>query len=487
MSTFGERRRDPRKRNTFLFTLILIGMIIFGLLLSSPAMAQDDEIDVHIDQVSQKQKADFTVDDIITITITGTFEFNEFVGLVYFGIYAPEGWETSISPDEAQGVTRNSEIQFEGAVTPNPDASQQQHNVYVWASIDDQSPDIGDIIESTSSVFSSLSIIEVIQNRVQMVVENLEQRTLPDSTVRYDFTVKNIGTVADTFFIDLLNDEILIAEGWVITKSVENLTLDPQETKSFYVEMQIPSEAPEEDYEIDVVISSSGHVASKESQTLMTKVRLPKIATPFWTIGLILMVAFVGTGIGLAAFFGATEIGYYALLSLFLPLYVRLKKKDVLSHFTRGQIFGYIQANPGTHYNDIIQHLGLHNGVGAYHLQVLEREGFIKSLRDGIYKRFYPMGVKVPEKRLHLSRIQRDILTEIQKHPGVTQKHISKLLEESKQVVNYHVKVLESAGLIRLERVGRETACFAGKVKYVAKEEVYEVAEEKGTALRANI
>ncbi len=230
------------------------------------------------------------------------------------------------------------------------------------------------------------------------------------------------------------------------------------------------------------MVSSQGHAASKSTQTLTTKVRLPKTSTPFLTLGLILMVAFVGTGIGLAVLFGATEYGYLAFLSLFLPLYVRLKKKDVLSHFTRGQIFGYIQANPGAHYNAIIQDLGLQNGVGAYHLKVLEREGFIKSMRDGIYKRFYPSDMKIPEKRVHLSRVQKDILKEIQKHPGVTQKQISKLLDESKQVVNYNVKVLETADLIRVERVGRGTACFAGNVRYIPDEDIYELAEEKSAA-----
>ena len=138
------------------------------------------------------------------------------------------------------------------------------------------------------------------------------------------------------------------------------------------------------------------------------------------------MVGFVGCGIGIAAFLGATEVGYFSLISLFLPLYVRLKKKDVLSHFTRGQIFGYIQANPGTHYNAIIQDLRLHNGVGAYHLSVLEREGFIRSLRDGIYKRFYPSTMRIPEKRLHLSRIQRDIFEVINnvKSEAISADHI---------------------------------------------------------------
>ena len=94
--------------------------------------------------------------------------------------------------------------------------------------------------------------------------------------------------------------------------------------------------------------------------------------------------------------------------------------------------------------------------------------------------------MRIPEKRLHLSRIQRDILSEIQKHPSITQKEISKLLDESKQVVNYNVKVLESAGLIRMERVGRESSCFAGNIRYIPEEDIYEIVDDRGATQVTN-
>ena len=478
---FAEKRG---KEKIMLIIMVLIGLIALTLISASPAAAQG-EITITIDQYSQK--ADFTVKETISISLTGNFTINEPATRVYFGIYAPEGWETSISPEDASLVTTGETISFEGEVKPTSDTAQEEHKIYVWASIEEKNPSGPDIIESTPSVFSKISIIDVILNRVKVITDTLNHTELPGSTFTHTFTVTNVATVADTFSITILGDEALKDQGWIINQSAETLTLESGETKTFTIEEQIPPDTPKGNYEVEVWISSSGHAASKSTQSLVTKVRLPKISTPFWTLGLFLIIAFVGTGIGLAAFVGATEIGYVALLSLFMPLYVRLKRKDVLSHFTRGQIFGYIQANPGEHYNAIIQHLGLQNGVGAYHLKVLEREGFIKSLKDGIYKRFYPMGVRISEKKLHLSRVQRDILGEIQKHPGITQKQISKLLDESKQVVNYHVKILEAAGLIRLERKGRETACYAGKVRYVAREETYDPSDERSTAPIVNI
>ncbi|UCE37000.1 MAG: winged helix-turn-helix transcriptional regulator [Thermoplasmata archaeon] len=480
------KNQDNGKKSIFLLVaLVLLGFLI--LLSAYPVSAQETKITVTIDKIYQT--ADFTVDESIIIEISGTFKIEDYTGNVYFGIYAPEGWETSITPEETWvpfDPSPNPEpviVTFDGEIIPPKNAQQEEHNIYVWASIDKKNPEPPDIVSSTSNVFSESSIIEVIQNRVKMVTDIIEQRILPSSSITYSISVTNAATVSDIFEIELQNHEELENEGWTFTKSVDNLILNPGDTQIIYIDQQIPPDVLEGDYKFDVLVSSSQHASSQSSQTFTTKVRVPEIASPFqidWM--LLFMVGFVGCGIGIAAFLGATEVGYFSLISLFLPLYVRLKKKDVLSHFTRGQIFGYIQANPGTHYNAIIQDLRLHNGVGAYHLQVLEREGFIRSLRDGIYKRFYPSTMRIPEKRLHLSRIQRDIFEIIQKHPGITQKQISKLLDESKQVVNYHVKILEGAGLIRLERAGRETACYAGKVKYVPEEDVYQLADETASA-----
>ncbi len=477
------KNRKRRKMSIIMLSTLVLMVFLF-IIFIWPISAQEPNIIVTVDQVYQT--ADFTVDETIKIQITGSFTIDDYTGNVYFGIYAPEGWATSISPTQewVPFSTEPIRYDFTSEVSPPKNAPQEEHDIYVWASIDNNHPDPGDIMSTTPSVFNGISVIEVIKNRVQLLSNEILTRTvLPDSHIVNTFSITNAATVADTFTIVLDHPESLPVEGWVITQSADSFDLEPGETKTLFVNIEVPEDVQEGDYTVRVEVSSEGHAKSVQSQSIETKVRIPETPSPFkidWMI--LFMVGFVGVGVGLAAFFGATEVGYFSLISLFLPLYVRLKKRDVLSHFTRGQIFGYIQANPGTHYNAIIQDLRLQNGVGAYHLQVLEREGFIRSLRDGIYKRFYPSTMRIPEKRVHLSRIQRDIFEVIQKHPGITQKQISTLLEESKQVVNYHVKILEGAGLIRLERAGRESACFAGKVSYVPEEDVYQLADEQGIA-----
>ena len=176
------------------------------------------------------------------------------------------------------------------------------------------------------------------------------------------------------------------------------------------------------------------------------------------------------------AFVAGTEIGKIALLALFFPLYTRLRKKDILEHFVRGRIYGYIEANPGEHYSEILRKLGMKNGALAYHLSILEKEGFVNSYRDGMYKRYYPKGMKLTKKTLNknfkvdlikekgtependgirLSNTQEKIIEAIQNNQGISQKEIAKIVDTSKQNVNYHIKLMLNANMIRKDENGR--------------------------------
>jgi len=150
-----------------------------------------------------------------------------------------------------------------------------------------------------------------------------------------------------------------------------------------------------------------------------------------------------------------------------LPLYTRVKKDNVLEHFVRGRIFGYIEANPGVHYTAIMGALGLSNGVLAYHLQVLERESLVKSRNEGMYKHFYPTGATISQdlkgpyygyldesnriKARDLSRFQHELLNLVRQKEGVTQKEVAQSLGKSKQLISYHTRKLSKLGLLRKE------------------------------------
>jgi uncharacterized membrane protein/DNA-binding transcriptional regulator YiaG len=172
---------------------------------------------------------------------------------------------------------------------------------------------------------------------------------------------------------------------------------------------------------------------------------------------------FILGAIGLAA--GGTEGGkYWAAGLLFLPLYTKIKKDDVLDHFVRGQVYGYIKANPGEHYNSIKKALSLKNGTLIYHLKTLENGDFIKSVIDGRFKRFYPKEMKLPEPSdeivLRMNHIQHEILNIIRETPGISQKEIAARIGLSTPTVHYHINIMMSARAINVMRSGRETRCY---------------------------
>jgi outer membrane protein assembly factor BamB/DNA-binding MarR family transcriptional regulator len=166
-------------------------------------------------------------------------------------------------------------------------------------------------------------------------------------------------------------------------------------------------------------------------------------------------LAAIGAGLSL------TDFGKYRFFTLFIvPLYVRLKHDEVLDNYTRGKIHGYIIANPGDNYNSIRDALELSNGIVAHHLHTLEREGLIQSMRDGMYRRFFPANAKLPPEDEGHFNIQKRIVAIIRDSPGISQKEIAQKAGVSSPTVNYHVSVLSTARMIRVERFGRRTRCF---------------------------
>jgi len=210
------------------------------------------------------------------------------------------------------------------------------------------------------------------------------------------------------------------------------------------------------DYKITINVTegATGRLLGTSSMQLHIKARsVPAPATnyvPFWLLGIMLVVV-----IGFAGFLGGTEIGLYMLFPLFSLLYSKIQQDQVLDNYTRGQIHGYIVANPGDHYNSIRSALKLNNGTLAYHLKRLETENIVKSRPDGVYRRFYPVEMRVPDEDTSgLTDVQRVIMDKIRETPGISQKDIAGLLNVSAATVNYHMETLQDRAFVRRERAG---------------------------------
>ena len=161
-----------------------------------------------------------------------------------------------------------------------------------------------------------------------------------------------------------------------------------------------------------------------------------------------------GIGVAVAAVLSYAGKSKFALLAL--PLYSRLKKEGLLNHAVRGQIFGYVNSHPGANFSQIMKELNLKNGVLAYHLNTLEREELIRSMRDGSFRRYYPRsGRDVP------FEIQKVILDRVARMPGIPQGVLADELGLGRQVLDYHLDHLVQTGHLRMERRGKRNLCYS--------------------------
>lgn len=179
--------------------------------------------------------------------------------------------------------------------------------------------------------------------------------------------------------------------------------------------------------------------------------------TPFpWA--LVFLVGFIAAmGIGGLAI----EVFKYGLISLFIPLYSRIRKEKVLDQPTRYKIYGYIIGNPGAHFGLIKEELELGSGQLVYHLKQLKEAHLIYSREDGVKKRFYPADVPKPKSGMpHFSDIQEKILGIIKNNSGIGQKTIASSMGISRQVAGYHLKIMERKGIINKEVEGRESRYY---------------------------
>ncbi len=204
---------------------------------------------------------------------------------------------------------------------------------------------------------------------------------------------------------------------------------------------------------------AAGNTAFGELRVLRGQVVEPATTPPPAPVDPVVTATVVTTSVlvmvGVAMSFEFTK---YGLVLMVLPLYARIKKHEVLDNKTRLAIHGLVVENPGMHYNEIIREFDLTNGVAAYHLDVLEREGFIRSVRDGTLRRFYSSATKVPGgHKATPDQTREHILELVSTNPGINQKAIVDELGIGRTLAGYHLKTLIDEGYIEAHKEGRFT------------------------------
>lgn len=131
---------------------------------------------------------------------------------------------------------------------------------------------------------------------------------------------------------------------------------------------------------------------------------------------------------------------------------------DLPENNATDRILRYIQEKPGCHLRQIKGELELAMGTVQYQLDRLEKAGKISSVRRGLYKHYFPVGMLDNEKdilQVLSQETAREILMLIIEKGNPLHTEISEKVMISSASVNWHIKRLTRLGLISEEKEGK--------------------------------
>lgn len=134
------------------------------------------------------------------------------------------------------------------------------------------------------------------------------------------------------------------------------------------------------------------------------------------------------------------------------PMYTRLRASMLLANANRRRILAAVQAEPGLTVTGLVERTGRAEVVVRHHLRMLERHGLIATRLDGRARRSYALDTRLDRdaitRRLLLNDATRRRLAEALLPGRVTQRLLVERTGVSQRLVSYHLRRLESAGLL---------------------------------------
>jgi len=139
-----------------------------------------------------------------------------------------------------------------------------------------------------------------------------------------------------------------------------------------------------------------------------------------------------------------------------LGLYSRLTKEKLGENRHRRALADIISNGPGVETADLIKRIGLDGGTAEYHLQVLEREGVVKSLHVGRTRTWYSAGTPAPTPAQQALRdpTRALILDIVTREPGITMTRLARMTGKSKAATHAHIHTLLGARVLEARREG---------------------------------
>jgi predicted transcriptional regulator len=158
-------------------------------------------------------------------------------------------------------------------------------------------------------------------------------------------------------------------------------------------------------------------------------------------------------------------VGAYRFVAMAgVALYSRLTKSNLLDNEHRDGVYKLIQETPGLGVSQIAAKSGLGWGTTVYHLDRLEREGFVASERGGLHRCYFAVGSIDRATRKAQAATKGDtsasVAALLRERPGITQTELCEALGMSASAASKQISKLETAGLVRREREWKTVRLF---------------------------
>ncbi len=125
---------------------------------------------------------------------------------------------------------------------------------------------------------------------------------------------------------------------------------------------------------------------------------------------------------------------------------------EVLDQAIRRRIYEHIRAHPGRTSTQVKVELSLSKGGLAHHLEVLKREGLVRTRLMAGKTMLYAVGTRPPPGGGDRPLVQERLLLTLIRWPGTTVSDVAGILGISRQLATHHARMLAQQGLVRLER-----------------------------------
>jgi DNA-binding transcriptional ArsR family regulator len=146
--------------------------------------------------------------------------------------------------------------------------------------------------------------------------------------------------------------------------------------------------------------------------------------------------------------------------------YARVQGEEILEHPGRAEVYERVKAFPGVNFAQLGDQVSFGASTLTYHLRVLEKNGYVHSVRDGRYLRFFDKrsGHYSGERKTAVSALRNEtsaaMARHIRAHPGVPQCDLAAAFSVTPSTVTWHMNRLGAAGLVQKQRDGAHSRYY---------------------------